>query len=131
MVILHEAWESYELELSTDRRKRMIFRPSVDFTHGEIRGWGREYKLSTTVRPTDYINMTLSVSNEYKPSFMQWVDFLSFCENHGVLDDYFAFWFPERIKTFGMCLLCVRSCFFSVCVISPDRNVANPHHIRC
>ena len=73
MVILHEAWESYELELSTDRRKRMIFRPSVDFTHGEIRGWGREYKLSTTVRPTDYINMTLSVSNEYKPSFMQWV----------------------------------------------------------
>ncbi len=73
MVILNEAWESYELELSTDRRKRMIFRPSVDFTHGEIRGWGREYKLSTTVRPTDYINMTLSVSDEYQPSFMQWV----------------------------------------------------------
>jgi len=73
MVIKDEAWQSYELGFSTDRRKRIILNPSIGYTHGKVRGWGHSYNMRVMIRPTDYINFTIMTHNGDHPSAMQWV----------------------------------------------------------
>jgi hypothetical protein len=73
VVIKNEARQSYAIGLSSDRRKRIIFRPSVQYDHGKVRGWGHSYNMMLMVRPTDYINVTIMTNNGDHPSSMQWV----------------------------------------------------------
>lgn len=73
VIIKDEAWQSYEFGFQTDRRKRIIFRPAVDFSHGEKRGWGQSYNLRVTYRPTDFINLNINYRKGKEPGSMQWV----------------------------------------------------------
>ena len=73
VIIKDEAWNSFDFWFRTDRRKRIILRPSFNYSEGSLRGSGRRYGLQITLRPTDYINFSIESSNEYKPGSMQWV----------------------------------------------------------
>jgi len=73
VVYKNEARQSYNLRFSSDRRKRVILRPSIQYTHGDVRGWGHSYNMMVTVRPTDYINFTVQTNNSDTPNSMQWV----------------------------------------------------------
>ncbi len=73
VLIKDEARQSYEVGISTDRRKRIILRPSIQYDHGKVRGWGHSYNLMMMFRPTDYINFTIFNHLGDHPSAMQWV----------------------------------------------------------
>lgn len=73
MVYKDEAVQEYDINISTDRRKRIIISPNVKFTHGKVRGWGHSYNLMLMLRPTDYINFSVATHNGDHPSSMQWV----------------------------------------------------------
>ncbi|MBC8346075.1 MAG: carbohydrate binding family 9 domain-containing protein [Candidatus Marinimicrobia bacterium] len=73
MVYKDEAVQEYEINISTDRRKRIIISPNVKYTHGKVRGWGHSYNLMLMIRPTDYINFSVATHNGDHPSSMQWV----------------------------------------------------------
>jgi hypothetical protein len=60
MVYKDEAVQEYDINISTDRRKRIIISPNVQFTHGKVRGWGHSYNLMLMLRPTDYINFSVA-----------------------------------------------------------------------
>ena len=73
VIIKDEAWKSFQLWFRTDRRKRVVLRPSFNYDEGSLRGPGRRYGLEITLRPTDFINFSLQTSKEHKPGSMQWV----------------------------------------------------------
>lgn len=72
-IIKDEARQSYQVGISTDRRKRIILRPSIQYDHGKVRGWGHSYNLMVLLRPTDFINFTIFSHLGDHPSAMQWV----------------------------------------------------------
>ncbi len=73
VIIKDEARQSYEVGISTDRRKRIILRPSIQYDHGKVRGWGHSYNMMVLLRPTDYINISIFSHLGDHPSAMQWV----------------------------------------------------------
>ena len=73
VIIKDEAWKSLNFWFRTDRRKRIVLRPSFNYNEGSIRGSGRRYGLEIILRPTDYINFFIESSTEHKPGSMQWV----------------------------------------------------------
>ena len=73
VIIKDEAWKSFNFWFRTDRRKRIVLRPSFNYNEGRLRGSGRKYGLEIILRPTDYINFFIESSTEHKPGSMQWV----------------------------------------------------------
>ena len=73
VIIKDEAWESINFWFRTDRRKKVMLRPRLNFDRGSLRGLGRRYSLDIILQPTDYINFSMEFSSEHKPGSMQWV----------------------------------------------------------
>ena len=73
VIIKDEAWQSINFWFRTDRRKKVMFRPKLNFDRGSLRGTGRRYGLDIILQPTDYINFSMEYSTEHKPGSMQWV----------------------------------------------------------
>ncbi len=73
VIIKDEAWESINFWFRTDRRKKVMLRPRLNFDRGSLRGLGRRYGLDIILQPTDYINFSMEFSSEHKPGSMQWV----------------------------------------------------------
>lgn len=73
VIIKDNEWKSFNFWVQTDRRKRMILRSRFDIDKGSLRGWGRSLGFELTLKPTDYINLSIESSEEYKPVAMQWV----------------------------------------------------------
>ena len=73
LIIKDEASQSFNFNIRTDRRKRIILEPSFQISKGEIRGVGREYGIGLMLKPTDNINFSVRTSKEDRPGSMQWV----------------------------------------------------------
>jgi len=73
VIIKDEAWKSFNFWFRTDRRKRIVIRPSFNYNEGRLRGSGRKYGLEIILKPTDYINFSIESTTEHKPGSMQWV----------------------------------------------------------
>ena len=73
VIIKDEAWQLINFWFRTDRRKKVMFRPKLNFDRGSLRGPGRRYGLDIILQPTDYINFSMEYSTEHKPGSMQWV----------------------------------------------------------
>ena len=73
VIIKDEAWESINFWFRTDRRKKVMLRPRLNFDRGSLRGLGRRYGLDIILQPTDYINFSMEFSSENRPGSMQWV----------------------------------------------------------
>ena len=73
VIIKDEAWQSFNIYFTTDKRKKVIVRPWYKINQGEIRGIGRKYGGEITLKPTDFINLSINTSKEIKPGSMQWV----------------------------------------------------------
>ena len=73
LIIKDEAWQSFDVSIRTDRRKRIILEPSFNISKGAIRGIGREYGLGLMLKPTDNINLSIRTSKQDRPGSMQWV----------------------------------------------------------
>tara|TARA_B100001750_G_scaffold172339_1_gene140590 strand:- start:433 stop:2862 length:2430 start_codon:yes stop_codon:yes gene_type:complete len=72
-VVMDEAWQSYQLSISTDTRKRIIFEPSFNFDDHKISGSGYRFRFKITTRPTDFLKIDLFQSRRFRPNHMQWV----------------------------------------------------------
>ena len=73
LVVKDNAWQNYRIWFSTDRRKKIILKPSFQIDKGELRDWGNQLALDITIKPTDFINLRINTSYEHKPVAMQWV----------------------------------------------------------
>ncbi len=73
VIVKDNEWKSFDFWVRTDRRKRIVLRSSFNIDKGSQRGWGRSLGLDLTLKPTDYINLSIESSEDYKPISMQWV----------------------------------------------------------
>jgi hypothetical protein len=73
VIVKDEAWQSFNIYFTTDKRKKVIVRPWYRINQGEIRGIGRKYGGEITLKPTDFVNLSINTSKEIKPGSMQWV----------------------------------------------------------
>ncbi|MDP6339610.1 MAG: DUF5916 domain-containing protein [Candidatus Marinimicrobia bacterium] len=73
MIIKDEAWQSFNIYFSTDKRKKVIVRPWYKIDQGEVRGIGRKYGGEITLKPSDFVNLSINTSKEIRPGSMQWV----------------------------------------------------------
>ena len=73
VIIKDEAWQSFDINIRTDRRKRVIISPGFRISKGAIRGVGKEYGVELMLKPTDNINMSVRTTKEERPGSMQWV----------------------------------------------------------
>ena len=62
LVVKDNAWQNYRIWFSTDRRKKIILKPSFQIDKGELRDWGNQLALDVTIKPTDFINLRINNS---------------------------------------------------------------------
>tara|TARA_B100000315_G_scaffold230633_1_gene241242 strand:- start:7933 stop:10392 length:2460 start_codon:yes stop_codon:yes gene_type:complete len=59
--------------ISTDNRKRIVLNPVYGMGNNELGGWGYMAKLEVTVKPTNTINMSIELTQNYSDNRTEWV----------------------------------------------------------
>ena len=72
-IIKQESTQINRIWIQSDRRKRIILKPNIDFYNKQRSGLGKKIGLDITLKPTDYINFSIQSSDDSQLSEMQWV----------------------------------------------------------
>ena len=109
VLIKDEAWQEYNVWVSTDSRKKYVIRPWYKINKGDgidniYRDDQIEYGIDLTLKPTNNINFSINSSFENRTGFMQWVDIVEnsngkFEDSDGRYDIIYAKTKREQINT--------------------------------
>ena len=75
-IIKQESTQINKIWIQSDRRKRIIVKPNIDFYNKERSGLGKRIGLDITLKPTDYINFSIKSSDDSQLNEMQWVELI-------------------------------------------------------